>query len=326
MKKLFLLLVLIALLPILSSCDDDRGGSYRDINFYTGSVGLEMRFLEGMPPHEIYVGDQGIGVTLEIYNKGTQYIGTTGANNVGDGMIRLSGFDTNYFNPTPVDGAYNFQAEGKSEYNPFGEIYTIKEFVNANPVTLSTGVSSLSQTIKATACYPYRTKSAEKICIDSDVRNLIKDKACQVHDVTTNGQGAPISITRIEEDIISGGSGHGDVIFKIYFSNTGGGDIYYDGVSLGSSVGLCDQNNLNYNHMNVIKLNHIRLGEGSDFVASCSPTTKRLTGNQGYIMCKCEGCVDPNLQAYETVLYTELEYGYRQSIQKNIKIVQIPQT
>ena len=318
MKKLTALITFLSIL--LVGCQGGGGIDYSSVDYFTGSIGLQMRFLEGTPPREIFVGDSNMDVILEIYNKGTQDIGSTYGYHVG--YIYLSGFDTNYFNPTPSgQGNYNFQAEGKSEYNPLGEIYTAKEFKDTGMIYLPGGVSRLDQTLKATACYPYKTKAAEKVCVDPDIRNLIKDKVCRVHDISTNGQGAPITITRVEEDILGS-----DVIFKIHFTNTGGGQVYYDSGSSDMGVANC-HTGLEYNDMNLIKLNHIRLG-GTDFTSSCSPSTLRLTSNSGYMICRCSGggCVNTGKQAYETLLEVELEYGYRQSIQKPFRLIRIPLT
>ena len=182
----------------------------------------------------------------------------------------------------------------------------------------------MDQTIKATACYPYKTKATEKVCIDPDVRNLIKDKVCKVHDISTNGQGAPISVSRIEQDIFGN-----NVIFKIYFVNTGGGEVYhatsdssYGNTDLG--VLKCFNGNLEYNDFNKIILNKVILG-GKDITTNCKPGTLRLTGNSGYMICRCEGsdCVKQG-DAYETLLEIELEYGYKQSIQQPMQVIRVP--
>ncbi|RMF55274.1 hypothetical protein D6745_02550 [Candidatus Woesearchaeota archaeon] len=263
-----------------------------------------MRFLPNTPPAEIYNGDP-VDIMVEFSNKGTYDITN------GQGYFYLTGFDDRYFPHLSYDNTRTFEAPGISEFNPYGDIYGTVSF-REDRVEIPQEVPYFDQTFKVTACYYYETYATPKVCIDTDYTNTIQDKVCEVHDLSlAGGQGAPVAITRIEENIIGQ-----RVQFKIFFKNLGGGEVFYKGSGPGGITNC--HTDLLRDEYNKLSLEEARLAENT---LTCKPDEIRLDERgEGYIYCYCETCLDFG-ENYETLLTLRLGYGYRDSIYTNMRII-----
>ena len=187
-----------------------------------------------------------------------------------------------------------------------------------------------------TACYPYFTKSTPTVCIDPEPFDLRQEKVCNIGSQTVPNQGAPIAITKIDQEAAAG-----KIQFKITIKNIGKGDVIWDesGISgLGGDTGLlnrCDPNEggkLDRKDFDRVKVEKIKIGTVDLWNADktknkCSPFADgtndivRLFNGEGFVICTLDVKDLGNIQsAYTTPIDIELRYAYRSTISKPIQI------
>lgn len=301
-KKTIIFTILIFTILITSCTSGPSNKKVQPVNYHTGTKGLEMKFTTSAPPDKIYKSTP-LDVIIEYSNKG--------AYEIQGGKLYLSGFDPKYisFSPSSVE---NLVAEGKSVFNPNGEIKQITTFSdNSIGAGIPTSVDKIKQTIKATACYNYRTEASFDVCINPKTMNSVTEDICQNGPVSASGgQGAPIAITNIEEEIYQN-----KLQFKIYFQNSGGGTVLKS-----SAINNC-HTSLNRNDANKVEVIEVSF---SDKTMRCDPQNPVNIDDsgKGFIFCYYQG--DLGQSAYKTTLKIVLDYGYRSSIQKEIEIQKSP--
>ncbi|MBR9676228.1 hypothetical protein GOV05_04420 [Candidatus Woesearchaeota archaeon] len=266
--------------------------------YHVGTRGLVMNFVNRAPPAKIYDGEP-LEIMVEYTNKG--------AHDIVNGRMYVSGFDQRYFDIVPDE--ITFDSTGKSIYNPDGLLSNLVTFVDSR-VEVPEGADSLVQNIKVSACYNYETIATLSACIDPNPRSL-SEKVCAVAPITlSGGQGGPVSVTRIQEDM-----GQDRVTFKIDFENLGGGMVF------DVHKGLTDCHvDLEYVDVDIIDLT-VRL---SDITLQCEPNNGlgvRMINGKGFAYCYYEGNLGDD--AYLTQLRIELRYAYRNSVTKSVEIVNI---
>lgn len=301
LKNLLVMVLIVFSLLSISSCSGLRQPK-EDLptqTFRTGSQGLVMHFIPGGPPPEVYEGDR-MDVSIEYVNKG--------AFDITSGYIYLSGFDKNYlrFDRDMIGG---INAKGKDEFNPEGIMVNVYTF-SIGQVNLPDNADIFPQTIKATACYKYRTYAIGKTCIDPDPYGVgYGEKVCTVGSPQTGGsQGAPVAVSSVEAQ-----TSRNRVQFKVNIANVGGGTVIGNAapiVNCHSKLGRTDVDKVD-----------IR-AKFSDKYLECEPSTVRLTGGSGFAICHWEGNLGP--EAYETLLDIQLDYGYRNSIATDVTIHRLP--
>ena len=300
--RCFKLLVLCSVLVLVASACTYTTKKPETIGeTHQGTQGIYFDFLPNYPPSIIYTSgdDSGTNVVLEVKNLGSIDAGSV--------YFYLSGFDPNIFqvgNPLFVLGTI----EGKSTTNPEGG-YSQVQFPNYGTIRIRmpADIDVYPANLQATACYDYRTKASLPVCVDPDPYSAITQKSCIPHGASvTGGQGAPVSISSVEQESIKG-----KVIFKIRISNVGGGQVFEKG-----RYSQCTQ--LSYDLFNKIYYPAFKLGGAAGRCTPDSPV--RLVNNQALITCVFN--VAGNL-AYTTTLDVDLEYGYMTSKQRNIQIKKI---
>lgn len=302
LTKPALILIIIFSCMLLFSCS--RGikkpsDQTSQETFRTGSQGLYLNYVQGSPPIDVYEGDM-LDVVVEYTNKG--------AYDVQGGYIYLSGFDKNYlrFDRTVLSG---FTAEGKDEFNPLGDI--INTFTFSIPsVNMPNEADIFAQTIKATACYRYVTYANGRVCIDPDPYGVShEDKVCVAGAPQVGGsQGAPVAVSSVEQM-----SSRNRVQFKVNVANVGGGSV----IRPTAPISEC--------HSKLERTDADMVGISARFSTKelqCEPELIRLTGGSGFAICHWEGNLGS--EAYETMLSIVLDYGYRNSISKDVKIHRMP--
>lgn len=297
-RRTTLFAALLAML-LLTSCSYLGTGSTRarPITFHVGTQGMVLAFLSGSPPDRLYEGDP-LTLVVQYSNKG--------AYSVSGGMLYVSGYDRAYIPLVPDQAPFN--AEGKSLYNPEGLMSYTAEFT-AGAVTAPANVDIFPQTFKVTACYNYRTEAAADVCIDPDpLRIQPQDKVCVLHDVSMSSQGAPVAVTRVEED-----AARGRVQFKIAISNVGGGTVI-----MNEAIPRC-MTDLRRDEVDKVKISAYL----SNMPLTCQPSEVRLLNNKGVAFCYIN-LVDQSMEAYTTTLNINLDYAYRNSIAKRVDILKLP--
>ncbi len=297
-----LLIVSIILALFLSSCSGYSSNTKTTsvTDFHTGTEGLYMRFLPETPPTKIY-SNSPLEVMVEYANHG--------AYPISDGRLYLSGYDNRYISIDSNTPKY-INAEAKSVFNPYGKLTNTETF-STSAVQLPTDVDRVTQTIKATACYDYKTEASIEVCIDPKTTDTLRESVCQVQTSYGGGsQGAPLAVTSVEEEIYND-----KVQFRIYLSNVGGGTVMKEG-----KIDNC-HTSLNRDDANKVWVESV---EFAGKTMSCQPTNYITLDNSGngFVYCYYQG--DLGTDAYKTMLQIKLRYAYRSSIQQDIEILKAP--
>ena len=269
----------------------------------TGTQGVEFKFIKNYPPKTIYDTTSFQGI-VEVWNKGNFDL------KAGDCFLELIGYDKN------IMRMYSRQAcissgtlEGKKAHNLKGS-YNQVEFKSSS-ITLPTGVTHYSPTLNLVACYEYKTEANPMVCVENSLYQVSSaQKSCQVKDVSSGGQAAPVSVSYVDVEMAGN-----KAIFAITIKNSGKGRI----ISPLTSLANCP-NTLQYSDFDQVGYS-VRLSGGS--LISCKPTNRyvRLTNNVGKIICSFN---IGNTPAYETPLMVDLDYNYMQYLKKPIEIIKTP--
>lgn len=294
-KKIILILTMISLV-VLYGCTGSGNETPDEVNFRSGSQGLEMKFLENSPPDKIFDKEE-LNIMIEMLNKG--------ATDIVGGRLYTSGYDPKFIQITPKDT--NFNIVGKSIFNPDGRLSEFQTFVD-NRVDVPKSADSLEQNIKITACYNYETKASASVCIDQNPRSTTT-KVCTPETIRlSGGQGGPIAVTEIEQE-----SSPDQITFKISFSNVG------EGVVFDSSQGLNNCHTaLEYKDLDVVDVK-VKLGERS---LNCQPNDGRnirLINKDAFVFCYYKGKLGDD--AFTSQLSVAIDYAYRNSISKSVEII-----
>lgn len=184
------LLLCLGLLLVLSGCSG--GSDVEVINYYEGSDGLIIEFVDSSPPESVYAG-QTFPFTVFVRNVGGWSVG-----NGTFGRISIS-YDSLYF----VDSDYpdkelekTILLEGKSQFNPSGG----SKFATIGLLTpLPLGPRTATMTpLLVSLCYPYQTLLTTPVCVDVDPSNLDeRQQVCEAEDMIFTDQGAPVAITEV---------------------------------------------------------------------------------------------------------------------------------
>jgi len=209
--------------------------------------------------------------------------------------------------------------EGDTPTTPGGgvEVYEFPAYIYAGAIPES--LEQFNQPIWVTACFDYSTRATAMMCIDPHPTSNT-EKACFARSVSlSGGQGAPVSVTRVDQQ-----SSSTKVVFTIYIHHTKQStyDDVYDYFSLykcnpesGAVVKPTDKNVV------YVADDYPRL---SKQVLSCIPSDKRIRldeGGNGQITCTADLTIQGTSQsAYEAPLQIELWYSYSKSIYRNVII------
>jgi hypothetical protein len=220
--KLMLTLSFMAALLLLAGCSKMGGffkgkgtGTMETYDFRKGTDGLEMQFVEGMPPKQLFVGaDFTIG--LRVKNKG--------AYDVTDrSELKIS---------VPDDSAFRFSEGNLKRVALTGKSPYIKE--GAEDVllfpmtalcfpgydgTMASIRTNYTPKIKASACYYYETTANADLCIDTMkyLRAANEKLVCMMKDVQLEGgQGGPVGLVSMSPNIIP--QGENRTVFQLSLS------------------------------------------------------------------------------------------------------------
>ena len=328
MIKLNKILVLCAILVllILPGCakKTDEGQSFDR----TGTEGITASFIPGQPPEKIYAelnSNNRFDIVLELRNKGNypESGKGSGASGLGPkfGTIYLSGFDKNIITnlDQPKEGSRNdlsaMALEGKSQINPNGgqDIAGFTGAIDRNKLNVNVYEPILS----ATLCYYYETVTGPSVCIDPQPYSAI-EKVCQAKDLSMTSQGAPIAITRIDEETFAT-----KTQFRITVKNVGNGQVAE------GTEGKCAKPTVQRDDIDKLKVEYVK---ASTTELSCGPFIDtnikgnsgliRLISGEGSIICELPSDLYSNyVNAYTTPLSIKLSYSYRTSTQRNLRIV-----
>ncbi|MBI2657061.1 hypothetical protein HYX08_00015 [Candidatus Woesearchaeota archaeon] len=329
-QKNLILALLLALL-LVSGCKSKKGSDKSLEEMRVGTEGITMNFIQNAPPDKIHVEKDApeelnsFEVVMEMRNKGAYPQPDEGAAPLG--RVYLSGYDPNIisFKESNVQEFNDKSLEGKSSINPNGglDIASFKGTVNVENIN----VDKYEPTLLASACYFYQTVAGPSVCIDPNPYSVTNErKVCQVQDITLSSQGAPIAVTRIDEEAFAR-----KTQFKITVKNVGGGEaLKFE--SIESNKCSPSGEKILREDIDKVYLKEVKAGSKS---LKCGPFTNsadgsvrreegevRLINGEGYIICELllEEYGDQVKTAFVTPMTIKLQYGYRNSIEKKIQI------
>jgi len=351
--KLKIIISLLILSLLISGC---KGVFKRDVEYspsitsediYTGKQGLTMEFLENAPPKEIF-DNSVLPIGLRLYNKGAYDIGSsdrytdtqTGYLSIGleaeymelnEGSLKSTTGRVNFQDPQHIE----FELVGKDILQPGGGQEAITFSVNTKDLSVTDPQSEYHTSLIAiTSCYKYQTKAVETVCIDTDVYDLRKrEKPCEVRTRTLNSQGAPIGVTKIESEMLPDKDNIRKIKprFAITVKNLGNGQVIRGNDQ--TVRGACGSESLGYKDWNnVIAKVYIStiedknqldcaVGEGKE--GARDEGIINLKGKEDTIRCTFEDGFEETRGAFSSPLYIILDYGYTDTISREVKIKRI---
>jgi hypothetical protein len=202
MKKVILLLILVFFIQ----------GCTEKAPIYAGTQGLEIKFLNNAPPSVVRENDP-LMLMVEIWNRGAYDVNGSGENFAVIGLrydpIYFTDITSDVGRTLSDDVAVSFRMPGglagKSEIWPQGQriMVPLKE-ISVNPV-LGAREAPLTR-IETIICYPYKTFLTQMVCIDTDIYGVEDAPLCTNRGAYSfSGQGAPISVNKVEVNIIPKG-------------------------------------------------------------------------------------------------------------------------
>ncbi len=236
----------VIVLVFLAGCRQSGAGSANLYNYHTGSQGIEMSFIAGNPPATMYSSNP-MAINVEVKNLGAYDLARSNM------CVLLTGYDpsmitfaygtnvlqndigvgTGEFSfsscPYSFDSGMN-QLPGKSVLSPNGGV----DNVQWSSGDIKFSADEYKPIFQVTSCYRYMTEASLPVCIDPNpYLSVNQPKVCTVHDISGGSQGAPVAVSKIEEDIsparTNSLSGYADlgptVYFRIYVNNVGAGQV-----------------------------------------------------------------------------------------------------
>ncbi|MEA3515016.1 MAG: hypothetical protein U9R34_06055 [Nanoarchaeota archaeon] len=304
-----IIIILLTSLITISGCEKvytPERPTLEDIE--EGFEGLVISFIQNAPPPKV-IEDSLFDVGIKIANEGTS--------DVKKGYLLL-GYEKEYIGEIfwqdkgDNDRIY-FDIAGKSLNMPTGEeqVYLARiEAGNIGPQR-----EQAQTLIYATACYDYNTKAHANLCVDTDIYNLKAiEKVCSAADIGLSDQGAPVAVTRIESIMMtSKDEGVVRPQLKIYFSNVGQGTI----IKQGRADTACSSYPLAKDDINTIRVSAVL----SETKLSCKPELLKLRDSMDYTICTHEQGIDENNPSYYAPLTITAEYGYMETISKDVTLM-----
>ncbi|MBS3114167.1 hypothetical protein J4448_03625 [Candidatus Woesearchaeota archaeon] len=335
LKKRLVFALFLIIIILISGCKGKKDVKKSLEEIRTGTEGIVLSFLPNAPPATIHV-EKGapletntFDVVLEIKNKGAYPQPDEGVGGLGPsfGKVFLSGYDPSIITLESKDGKSGdiskLTLEGKSTINPNGG-QDILSF-NGKVIAENLNVEKYEPTLLATACYYYFTVAGPSVCIDPNPYSTVKEKkVCEVQDIALSNQGAPIAVTKIDEEAFAT-----KTQFKITIKNVGGGDV----LKADATLNKCDPSGTQkIAREDIDKVNLIWV-KISDKALMCGPFAEgpakntggliRVINGEGFVICELPSNEYSNkISAYTTPLLIQLSYGYRNSIEKKIQIKQ----
>lgn len=290
MKKTILITTL--LLVFLISCNPFTS---KTVIVEKGTKALELSFVKDMPPYQSYEDSNN---AIAVYMK------NIGATNIVNGLYSLN-VPNQYFDVVEPFGTFNLL--GKQEGMPYGE--ENQQQFTARTKSLAPQQQKLPIDISFTACFPYKTHAGFSVCVDTDTTGKEKRKACNVKTLSTSGgQGAPITITRIEPRMELTEEGTIPV-FDMYLRNEGGGIITTE-KTFGD---YCKGKQIPRQEVEL----SVFLG---DEKLECSKEQLEIKKTESRINCRARE-YSRKEGTFNALLVVDVNYGYVQTVSKQITLI-----
>ena len=337
LKKRLIFVFFIVLLIAVSGCISGKKDVTKSLEqIRTGTEGIVVNFVPNNPPDKVYVEgntDENLNkfdVVLELRNKGA-FPQPEDTYKAPKGLLFLSGYDPNIIDFTVKEPKSEAKVvdlgrvalEGKSTINPNGgqDIVSFEGKIISNNLN----VQKYEPVLLATVCYNYETVAGPVVCIDPDPYSTLKEKkVCQVQDTVLSNQGAPIAITRIDEEAFAA-----KTQFKITIKNVGNGDAMKPDSETkcnpieGPKLEREDIDKVQLQGV-IIRDKPLECGPFADSTTQTATTEKgiiRLINGEGFVVCKLnKEDYGKSNTAFTTPLTIRLGYAYRTTAQRSVQI------
>ena len=306
MKYYKIIIVFFALFLVAGqSCSNLSLGGKKDttkVDDFTGKEGLNIELIEGLPPKDVWKGID-FGILLEAWNKGV--------NDVDAGKICIGSFPSTIFGKS--DSCLALQKiMGRRNY-PGGEIqvYGEEEWEGFKIKDNYPVHQDAKYSFSARVCYQYSTFISPTACI-RDLRMGDNEAVCQVGELSlnNNGQGAPVGISSIREDIVPRGDDN-ELLFTIKVQNSDDGEIIKrDAITRNKDC------NFDRKDKDVVIMDLELPGFGK---ANCRNNGEVVMIN-GEGQAFCSGIKVPSGESFALPLNIKLTYGYLSRIQGDFTI------
>jgi hypothetical protein len=294
------LVVLVLLLLVMYGCQTKNEFN---TDVYKGTNGLVVEVLKNSPPAEVYE-EESFKIVTRLINKG--------AYPIQDGIFLLT-LEKDFID---LEGSEitRFGLNGKNAFSAWDD-----EEIKSFDLTAKK-LDSLSERHESimllTACYDYETLASFDICIDTNPYNKksTSDPLCQVKQLTSAGQGSPMAVTTVEQDI-SEEANYIRPMFDISIENKGKGDVTAPGsqgiICSSGPIGLKKNNIFNMVELKEVEFSNLKKSTGQ---IKCSPQTIKLEDNKATIRCIVNsGLISKNDPSYQTALKITLKYSYTET-------------
>lgn len=293
--KYIKILLLVAFSLILTGCTTTGPVVEDNLAYKQGAKSVQIEIQPNTPPFTLFA-EETYDLGIELRNIGA-YPGDDDDLPV---ELYFIGFDESVIQ---LDTEDSIDIPGSaSPTNPRGGIeFYEQEF----DVELFEEASVLDQDIKVVACYPYETFQQIDVCVDPNPIDNDEDPCVQGVVSGLGGQGAPVGITSATLD-----SSRGKVRASMTISNLESiGTVYRDNECL----------NPRESDKDVVEVIEVFLGEDS---MDCTPDEFVRIGTGGRLTCTLDG-LDEERPAYKTTLSVQLEYNFKKSVERQVRVERI---
>ncbi len=190
-NKLFIFILVVALLS-LAACEERIEGK--------GTEGINIK-VEPYTVDGVIYENQPLSIEVEARNMG--YYDMT------YGKIILRGYDREILPFRETVGGKNMarinlpSLPRRTEYRPEGGFDVVEFEIPENHIRLPYD-EPYEPTLTFTSCYFYQTEAAPSVCIVPNPRELSPNSPCQPGTINLQSQGAPVAVTKIEQEIMEG--------------------------------------------------------------------------------------------------------------------------
>ena len=296
MKDILHQLIILILAMIVFSSLTSCGGSTSAPSKVGGKDGIELSFLKNMPPSIIFIDglSQEIDIVVEAYNKGQS------------GAVVESyfeGYDPDLISIGELEGIEFSEDDGnyKTRYNLQGGYESAETTmeVKSSIITESYGFD-----LRLVYCYDYVTQASVQVCVDPTPNKDTEEDSCTPGTVSSGGQGGPVSIDSVNVE-----SMQGKVRLKLNIKDHSGGEVIEAGTECSDDRRA---------KKGIVSFTTPKLGEEQGTCVAEDSKIKLADDGETLV---CTFNLDEKQSAYETILFINLEYRIRDSIEKNIKII-----
>jgi len=313
-KKITLTIIILLFISGCNVIQNSQEDITTNRDFKIGTQGIEVNFLDNMPPSKIFEEDS-FELGLELNNKG--------AYDSKDVYIsRWYHFSSDFFEIEKGDNEIKkFPLRGKSALYPNGEK---KSFIwNLENKKFPEDERSPQELFSVDVCYDYETFFSGDICVDPYYNQVIDELkiegSCITKDITSSGQGAPIAVTKVEtkpsitnEKI--------KLTFYITIENKKDGQLVGDSEKCSSEVGEVTVEEIQFSDFYLysgINCKNFKKENGVTINNIIDLKDKKYT-------LVCNVALDKTKSAYPTPLSIKLKYNYKIPVQsKKVKLVKV---